>query len=180
MPHRSVPTHAVPQPTSIYAELAEREAEILHEWLALIEEEPWVELPSDDRFDHLPSVVTQLLAAMSQPDAATIGCLVAAACQHGADRRAQGVTDRLLFIEYLHLRAALWRVLRAAMPEEPSVAAQAMLAIDVGIGAASRASLLGFHQQEIVATGVWPRPLEQVRADLEVLAPVLREAAPAR
>lgn len=139
----------------IRRDVHEHIAEVMVEWQEITREEPWLSLPAEHRTDSLPVVVLALVdvALSAAPGRKEDEALVTAAVKHGHDREAQGFTQPLLFAEYHLLRTALWRYLRTRHAHAPG----AMIGIDAAITVATSASLLGFHRDELEATGRWPR-----------------------
>lgn len=68
--------------------------------------------------------------------------LIRAAIQHGRERRTDGFTEEMLFLEYHLLRRGLWNELRRRNPE---LASETIMRIDAEISMATCASLRGFH-----------------------------------
>jgi hypothetical protein len=134
--------------------------EILAEWQTVAAEEPWMALHEHERLDSLPEVVRGLLdAALRLPNARAVYLTHVAAAKHGTDRRAQGFAHDLILTEYYLLREAIWRVIRRRYPTD---AGTAVLRIDNALATATRASLLGFHRDQLESAGHWPGALEQL------------------
>lgn len=137
--------------------------EILAEWQGIAQEEPWLELPEQHRFNSLPDVTYGLLdvALCRTDDPAAIREKLDAAASHGWTRREQGFPQELVLTEYYLLREAIWRVLRRRWPDE---AAEAVFRVDTVLSVATRASLAGYHRAELEALGRWPAALERLVA----------------
>ncbi|ODT02993.1 MAG: hypothetical protein ABS52_11170 [Gemmatimonadetes bacterium SCN 70-22] len=168
--------------TDPYSRLTNDIPSILAEWRQLRLEEPRLALPDAVLLDSLPELLTGLFAAVSPAsgDAAAWRELVDRAVQHGASRREQGHSEELLFGEYHLLREAIWRHLRRYADERsrdatagasplahppPSAEASGLAAIhrvDHGLTIATRASLLGFHRRELVASGRWSERIAEL------------------
>jgi hypothetical protein len=120
--------------------------EIVGRWITLQIDEPWVRLPMRDLIDHLPAVITALVgASLSEPrNVDKHRTKVAAAAEHGRQRRRAGFDHEVIFQEYYGIRNALWAVVRPRYSEERG--AEAMLRMDSAISIALRASLLGYHE----------------------------------
>lgn len=145
-------------------------------------EEAWLTPPDAVVLDSLPELLAGLFAALSTAGGDTTAWreLVDRAAQHGASRREQGHSEEILFGEYHLLREAIWRHLRryadegtpdatagAATRERrpPGAEAPAIAAVhrvDHGLTIATRASLLGFHRGELVASGRWSERIAEL------------------
>ena len=123
--------------------------EVIGRWITLQIHEPWVQLPLPDVVDHLPAVITSLVrASLSEPtDLERHRVKVAAAAEHGRQRRRAGFHDDVIFQEYYGIRNALWSVVKPRYAD--ARASEAMLRMDSAISVALRASLLGFHEDRL-------------------------------
>ena len=123
--------------------------EVIGRWIALQVHEPWVHLPLPDVVDHLPAVITHMVrASLSEPSKLERHLdKVRAADEHGRQRRTAGFHDEVVFQEYYGIRNALWAIVRPRYPD--ARAAEAMLRMDSAISVALRASLVGFHEDEL-------------------------------
>ena len=139
---------------TIRRDIHEHIAEVMVEWQEITRAEPWLSLPDEHRTDSLPSVALALadVALSGAPGSDDDEELVVAGVKHGRARFEQRFPQALLFTEYHLLRTALWRYLRARHAN----AADAMIRIDAAITIATSASLLGFHRDELEASGKWP------------------------
>jgi len=146
--------------------------EILQEWRHITDEEPWSSLPEGHRLDNLPQVAIGLFeASICDPaDAQLHAEKVEAAVRHGEQRRAHGLPETVLLSEYYLLREAIWRYLKRNFPAAD--AGEAVLRIDNSIMLATRATLLGYHRQELEAQGRWPSPVETLVRE----SPLLQKA----
>ena len=135
--------------------------EILADWQHQEAGQPWFAQPAEHGFDLLPDLIGQLLttACCAPDDGAKYRAMLAAASDHGAQRRAQGFGQELLPTEYHLLREAVWRVLRRHAPDH---ALRAVFHVDRAITVATRASFVGYHREALAAAGRWPAALEQV------------------
>jgi hypothetical protein len=125
--------------------------EVIGRWITLQIHEPWVQLPLPDVVDHLPVVITSLVRA-SLCDPTSLDrhrAKVAAAAEHGRQRRKSGFDDDVIFQEYYGIRNALWEVVKPRYAD--ARASEAMLRMDSAISVALRASLLGFHEDRVPA-----------------------------
>ena len=137
--------------------------EVIGRWITLQIHEPWVQLPLPDVVDHLPEVVTSLVrASLSDPtNLERHRAKVAAAAEHGRQRRRAGFEDEVVFQEYYGIRNALWSVIKPRYAD--ARASEAMLRMDSAISVALRASLIGFHEDRLPTR-------EEVDHRLETLA----------
>ena len=135
--------------------------EVIAEWEKLVREQPWYSLPRDHRVANLPEVVVGLVeASLCDPvDREAHRQKAWAAAEHGQLRRAQGVSEMLIFTELHLLRHAIWRYLmRTVGPTDRAV--DAINRIDTAMTLATNAALWGYHREEIEALGKWPESLE--------------------
>lgn len=145
------------------AHLDEHVEEIVTEWLAVATEEPWSGLTRDERLNHLPDLVRGILDASlctpAEPRAHREK--VAAAIQHGMQRRRQGFDGTLLFAAYTFIREAMRRHLLECDLPRPA-ATEALLRIDIATTVASLASLRGFYRSEHEKHGRWEELVEEM------------------
>ena len=137
--------------------------EVIGRWITLQIHEPWVQLPLPDVVDHLPAVIIGLVrASLSDPtNLDRHREKVQAAAEHGRQRRRTGFDAEVIFQEYYGIRNALWSIIRPRYPD--TRASEAMLRMDTAISVALRASLIGFHEEELKSPS-------EVAARLETLA----------
>src|SRR5690606_8387727 len=138
-------------------------SQILVEWEQLVREEPWFSLPPEHRIDSLPDVIISLVgASVCEPlDREAHRRNIEAACQHGSNRRKQGIPEHLIFTEYHLLRHAIWRFLTANFRPSERIT-QAMLRIDSAIALATNASMWGYYRDEIQALGKWEEGMKRI------------------
>lgn len=151
-------------PNAMLAERMEAAtAEIVSLWQQAADEEPWILLPDHDRIDFLPAVIERVAAAALGPvsDRTCLRSLIAAGAKHGDDRRRQGITDTVLLGETHLLRRAIWSWIRG-QELEPAEETTAIMRLDVMMSLAMRASLLGYHREQLDARGKWPAALERL------------------
>lgn len=135
--------------------------EILAEWQGITQEEPWLTLPEEHRFNSLPDFTHDLLdAALCRPDEMEAHRRkLYAASEHGQTRREQGFPQELVLTEFYLLREAIWRILQRHLPDD---ATGAVMRVDTALSTATRASLAGFHRQELERLGQWPAVIERL------------------
>lgn len=155
---------------TLHDQLRDALPRILADWLELPREEPWLAMPAEHRVDSFPEVTGALLDAALGPrgDAAAAEALTVAAAKHGRHRRDQGFAQELLFAEYYLLREALWRTIQSVPPAHAvdDASLTAMLHLDGAISVATRASITGYHRDELEAMGKWPAALQNILASV--------------
>lgn len=137
--------------------------EIMADWDRNTDELPWTGLKTGERQNNLVSVITRVIdcAMSSASRAERVNALIQAAANHGQSRRAQGVEVEVLFAEYDKLRVATWKKLRELVPAPTSY--DAIFVIDGLLSIASRATALGYHREEMVASGLWAKQIEELK-----------------
>ena len=137
--------------------------EIMADWDRSTEELPWSGLKAGERQNNLVSVITRVIdcAMGSASRAERVNALIQAAANHGASRRKQGVEVEVLFAEYDKLRVATWQKLRDLV--EPPISYDAIFVIDGLLSIASRATALGYHREEMEASGHWTKQIEELK-----------------
>jgi hypothetical protein len=145
---------------------------IVERWETLARQaQGWLKLPPEHRVNGLPEVVVGLFESVlcSPADSEVHRDAVYAAARHGEDRRAQGVAEGNVFIEFSLLRQAIWAHVRTLdLPEERALAVVSLL--DLAISVASQASLRGYYRLEAERVGRWPGIVDEVVKDSPLLA----------
>ena len=142
-----------------------RVADVAAEWDVLAREEPWGALPDRERGEGIAELAHALVdtALRRRGDAHALRAALHAAADHGARRRAQGLSPDLLLREFGLLREALWRVLaRAAEAARVPGELDAIYALDLAIAHATRAALFGAHRDALRARGAWPGVVDAI------------------
>ncbi len=139
--------------------------EILEEWRSLMRQEPGLSLPKGYRLDHLRETIEHVVdVALLQPEEKEAHRAQAfAAARYGAERRAQGFPEHLVFAEYRLLE----RALRHFVEERFADCLQrfeAIARLDVAGGAATAAAHYGYHWEDHARRGEWPIVLEELAA----------------
>jgi hypothetical protein len=150
-------------------------AEVVRLWEEASVRQPWLLLPEHDRVDHLPEVLECVADAVlcEQPTREGLLALARAAAKHGHDRVRQGLPDILVLSEYHLLRDAIWAFFRRLADQghtgdaahttvRPAMTAEGILRVDTALTVATRASLLGYHQEHLEAAGRWEGAIERV------------------
>lgn len=161
----------VPSMEDLCDDVRENVAEVVAEWERLVREQPWYSLPAKHRVDNLPDVVLGLAdASLCTPaDVQAHRRNVAAAVEHGAHRREQGIPESMIFTELHLLRLAIWNyMVRKFGASNPTVAA--IMRIDMAITVATNASMWGYNREEIEALGKWDEGIERIVASAPLLA----------
>lgn len=137
--------------------------EIMAEWDRSTDELPWTKLEEAERQNNLASVITRVIdCAMSSESRETrVNAMIEAACSHGEFRRNQGFDVGTLLLEYDRLRSATWTHMKDLVPAPVSF--DAIFVIDGLFTIASRATVLGFHREEMLANGLWDKHLLELR-----------------
>ena len=148
--------------------------DVLAEWNALWIEEPWICLPERERLDDLPRLITTVVeAALLEPhEIERHRAMVAAAAEHGRQRRSAGLEEDVIFQEAYGLRNAIACIVRRVLADQRME--QAMLRIDSALTVALQASLLGFHEAGLPAGRDWTGQLEALARE----SPLLRLRPP--
>ncbi len=137
--------------------------EIMADWDRQTDALPWSALESHERQNDLAGVVTRVIdCAMSEaPREERVDAMIAAACRHGAYRRKQGVDVHSIFREYDVVRTATWRQLKTLV--DPRTSYDAIFVIDGLLSVASRGTVLGYHQEEMKANGLYDKQLAELK-----------------
>ena len=147
-------------------EAADITDQILHRWTEISANEPWLALPEDLDFDHLPELIQRMAGAALCTDFEREPCraLLATAATHGEHRARQGFEETLIYREYHLLRRALW----TRMTEEGGEHADAYYAsmrMDTISTLATAGAIHGMHREELEAQGRWPDILEEIMTE---------------
>lgn len=123
---------------------------ILGRWREIGSSEPWLALPDDLSFDHLPELVRKLAAASLGTDFDRDLCreTVEIAAEHGAFRGREGFGDSLIYREYHLLRRTLWERMRDSHGDTATVY-YATMRIDTLVSVAGAAGLLGMNRTDL-------------------------------
>jgi hypothetical protein len=137
--------------------------EIMADWDRSTDALPWSGLEQSDRQNNLSGVITRVIdcAMSSATRDQRVDALIDSACSHGECRRRQGVDVESLFSEYDHVRTATWKHLRELV--EAPTAYDAIFLIDGLLSIASRGTVLGYHRQEMEATGLWTKHRNELK-----------------
>lgn len=143
---------------------------IIERWLDAAKEEPWFSMPRERMVDKLPHVIGRLadVALLAPGDEQLHREKVLAAARHGEERREQGIPTEAIFREYHFLRVSLWRYLESTLDEDHT-RLEAITRIDLAISIACRASLYGYHRQELQKSGDWPGRVEKLASESSLL-----------
>lgn len=149
--------------SKLYPLLLAELAEIMADWDRSTDALPWSGLEASVRQNNLSGVITRVIdCAMSPaPREERVNALIDAACSHGECRRRQGVDVQSLFTEYDHIRTATWKHLRHLA--EPPTSYDAIFVIDGLLSVASRGTVLGYHQAEMKANGLWTKQRDELK-----------------
>ena len=136
-------------------ELTEHSPEILRlAEEALAETALW--RPPGHSFEPLAEVVVGLVDAslLHSHDLTVHERKVAAAIRYGEERRAAGMSERLIFAELAALREALRTyLLRCASPRRTT--REARMRLDMALSVAELAAIRGYHRAEFERVGLW-------------------------
>ena len=137
--------------------------EIMADWDRQTDALPWSSLEAHDRQNDLAGVVTRVIdCAMSgAPREERVDAMIGAACRHGAYRRKQGVDVHSIFREYDVIRTATWRQLKTLV--EAPTSFDAIFVIDGLLSVASRGTVLGYHQKEMQASGLYDKQMAELK-----------------
>ena len=139
---------------------------VIRRWGRIGTAEPWLALPADLDFDHLPELIRTMSAASlcTEFDPGLCSRVVEVGATHGEHRRADGFEDELIYREYHLLRRTLWEHLRDAHGDSAAVH-YASMRLDAISGLATAAALHGMHREQLESQGRWPDVLDEVLAD---------------
>ena len=140
--------------------------QIINRWTEIARSEPWLALPDDLDFDHLPELIQNMARAALCTDFDHGHCraLLMTAATHGDHRAREGFEEELIYREYHLLRRALWTRMKQQHGETADVY-YASMRLDTISTLAATGALHGMHQREFKEQGRWPDVLEDVMAD---------------
>lgn len=148
-------------------EESERIAEqVVHRWGEITASEPWLSLPDDLDFDHMPDLIRRMALASLCTEFQRDRCrdLIASAAVHGEHRARQGFEETLIYREYHLLRRALWSRMKQEEGENARIYIASMR-MDTISTLATAGALHGMHRQELEAQGRWPDILEEIMTE---------------
>lgn len=142
---------------------------IIERWDYIARNEPWLALPRDLDFDHLPDLVRRMAEAALCTDFDRQRCrdLIASAAAHGEHRAREGFEETLIYREYHLLRRALWHRMKAQEGENANVY-YASMRLDTISTLATSGALHGLHREELERQGRWPDVLEEIMTEWPV------------
>lgn len=137
--------------------------EIMADWDRSTDSLPWSALRASERQNDLAGVITRVIdcAMSAAPREERVDAMIAAACRHGQYRRKQNVDVHSIFTEYDVVRAATWRHLKTLV--NAPISYDAIFVIDGLLSVATRGTILGYHQKEMVANGLWSKHLLELK-----------------
>ena len=137
--------------------------QIVTRWQEIARVEPWLALPSDLDFDHLPTLIRQLAAAAlcTEFDRGLCEQVARTAAEHGEYRAAEGFHDDLIYREYHLLGRAMWERMREDHGES-AMAYLAAMRLDALTGLGTAAALYGLHRDRVTGTRSWAEVLEDL------------------
>lgn len=140
--------------------------QIVDRWQEIARSEPWLALPPDIDFDHLPDLIRGLAGAAlcTEFDRSLCEQVVRTAAQHGEHRDREGFPDDLIYREYHLLRRAMWERLRRDHGES-AMAYLAAMRLDALSSLATAAALHGLHRHELTEKRPWSRVLQELLDD---------------
>lgn len=147
---------------AIQAEAERIAANILTRWREVGVDEPWLQLPAQMGFDHLPAVLRMVAeAALRQElDRDASRDAVVEAAKHGETRMKEGFPESYIYTEYLLLRRSLWAFVQKQV--DPKLATRAIMQVDSLLGLMTLASLRGYHRPTFEDKGEWPDTLDRM------------------
>ncbi|HUG38845.1 MAG TPA: RsbRD N-terminal domain-containing protein [Longimicrobiales bacterium] len=150
----------------ISEEAADITEQVLHRWGEIAESEPWLALPADLDFDHLPALIRRMAVASlcTTFDRGACRDMLAAAATHGEHRARQGFDESLIYREYHLLRRALWARMKSDHGESANVY-YASIRMDAISTLATAGALHGMHRTELEEQGRWPAVLEEIMTE---------------
>ena len=147
---------------TLYPLLLAEVDEIMAEWDRATDQLPWSLIKASEKENNLAGVITRVIdcAMSSEAREVRVEAMIKAALGHGVARRKQEIGVHSLFAEYDILRSATWRQLQAVGTGLTSF--DAIFVIDGLLSIATRATILGYHRDEMEANGLF----EKQRAEL--------------
>lgn len=139
--------------------------QIVSRWREIADAEPWLALPPELDFDHLPELIRALAAAALCTEYERGLCRAAAglAAEHGATRAEQGFGENLIHREYHLLRRALAERMKRDHGENATVY-YATMRLDALVSVVAAAALYGFNRSAI-DDARWPDILDDLLDD---------------
>lgn len=137
--------------------------EVLEHWHDAVVHEPWFTLPRNERSGFLPELIVALAeAAVLMPgDRESCRKVVVAAAAHGRARRANGIPETSIPIEFHLLRQAIAHyLLQSFSPSE--ALSNSILAFDAAISLGLNACMWGYFREEIDAQGLWETAVDRL------------------
>ena len=140
--------------------------EIINHWDRIASSEPWLALPENLDFDHLPELIRRMAMASLGSDFDRERCrdLLAASATHGEHRARQGFEESLIYREYHLLRRALWSRMKQEHGENADIY-YASMRLDTVSTLATAGALHGMHREELEEQGRWPEILEEIMTE---------------
>lgn len=144
--------------------ITEHIPEILQQFNAATEVEPWTRLRTDHRVVYLGELIALAsdLALRAPGDEALCRRMLQTAARHGEARREQNLPDTLLLSEFGILRQVISNYLKAHHDPTSHFGTEVLIRLDTALSLAAKAALRGYHRPTFERRGAWPR----VRNDL--------------
>lgn len=138
-------------------------SQILRRWTEIAEAEPWLALPPDVDFDHLPELIRGLSGAALCTEFHRGLCedVARIAALHGERRSREGFNDELVYREYHLLRRGMWERMKRDHGDS-AIVFLATMRLDALTSLATAAALHGLHRDEVGEKRPWARVLEQL------------------
>jgi hypothetical protein len=142
------------------ADVADR---IIDRWQEIARSEPWLALPPDLDFDHLPDLIRELAGAAlcTEFDRALCEGMVATAARHGEHRGREGFAEDLLYREYHLLRRAMAERMKRDHGES-AVVYLATMRLDTLTSLSEAAALHGLHRERLEESRPWSRVVDEL------------------
>lgn len=155
-------------------EITEHIPEVLRQFNAATEQEPWIHLPPDYRVVFLGELMAFAadLALGDTADAELCRRMLHTAVRHGEARLSQGFPDSLIYHEYHLLRQAFRSYLREHHDAGDLLVSEAIIRVDAALSLASKGSLRGYHRSAFQERGRWPQAIEELVGEWRPLPPV--------
>ena len=138
---------------------------LIRRWHEVGANEPWLALPENLDFDHLPDLIRSIASAALCTEFDREACREAIylAAEHGQHRAEQGFGDDLIHREYHLLQRALGRRVQEEHGENAR-SYYATMRLDALMSLLGAGALHGVHRAELESEGRWPQVLDDLLA----------------
>lgn len=138
-------------------------AKVVGRWEQIAGAEPWLQLPPELDFDHIPDLIRALAdaALCTEYDRTLCRKAMGIAAGHGHHRAGQGFGENLIHREYHLLRRALAFTLKEEHGDGADVF-YATMRLDALMSLTGAAALHGLYRNTLHQEGRWPKILDEL------------------